>query len=575
MEALAPYTPNQLDDDNFMFLCDLCETSNYDPCLFCHPFCNLNDTQKDNGTRAKSDYADTDIFNTSLITCHATICGYRPTCIIDTGATSNYISLNVFNSHNFIDQQIVYETSKEHLVRLGDNRNVQCAGIVTLPVTVDNRIIPTKFLVMNELAYDMILGMPFLHDNKVVIDNETKTFTFKENAVLLLTTTQELILPPCYEGCVPVDTSQLGANTVLISSYEPLTLRKGIFAARGILDPGINSLILLANLSHHTVTLPIGTIVAEAEVDVIAHIQDDNSRTTETDESKCGNNQDSYVDNDFLNKFTLKLDHLDNQQIKQVHNLLCKYSDLFDVDKKSTATVTMVEHEIDTGNTKPIHQPPNRVGPAQRKIMKLHVDEMLKNKVIQPSNSPYAAPVILVGKKDGGIRFCVDYRRLNSCTVRDVYPLPRIDDCLASLRGASYFSTLDAINAYWQIPLAKKDRHKTAFITPDGLYEFLVLPYGLTNAPATFQRFMDSVLAGLKWNILLVYLDDINVFSSSFEKHLLDLEQVFERLRQANIKLKSSKCHFFERKILYLGHIVSEQGIQPDPDKIKAVVEKP
>ncbi len=197
---------------------------------------------------------------------------------------------------------------------------------------------------------------------------------------------------------------------------------------------------------------------------------------------------------------------------------------------------------------------------------------MLKENIIEPSRSPWASPVLLVKKKDGTIRFCVDYRKLNLVTIKDVYPLPRIDDSLAVLSSGRFFSTLDLISGYHQIPMAEESKDKTAFITPNGLFQFRVMPFGLTNAPATFQRFMDAILAGYKWRTLLVYMDDICVFSENFDQHLLDLKDVFECMRQAKLKLKPSKCHIFQTKIKFLGHIVSDNGIGPDPDKVKAIL---
>jgi hypothetical protein len=157
-----------------------------------------------------------------------------------------------------------------------------------------------------------------------------------------------------------------------------------------------------------------------------------------------------------------------------------------------------------------------------------------------------------VKKKDGGIRFCVDYRKLNSVTEKDVYPLPRIDDTLDKLGKCKYFTTLDLASGYWQIELEEKDKPKTAFITPEGLFEFNVMPFGLTNAPATFQRTMNTILSGLTWLNCLVYLDDIIIFSHSFEQHIKNIEEVFERLCQAGLKLKLSKCHFGYKKFIIL-----------------------
>ena len=171
-----------------------------------------------------------------------------------------------------------------------------------------------------------------------------------------------------------------------------------------------------------------------------------------------------------------------------------------------------------------------------------HLKEMLRHKVIEPFKSPWAFPIVLVPKKDGTLRFCVDYRKLNAITIKDSYALPRIDDALATLSGNTYFSSVDLNAGYWQIPMNEDDKDKTSFITDAGLFRFNVLAFGLTNAPATFPRYMDAVLAGLKWNILLVYIDDVLIYSKTFHDHLRDLEEVFDRLIEANMQLKPSKC---------------------------------
>ena len=200
---------------------------------------------------------------------------------------------------------------------------------------------------------------------------------------------------------------------------------------------------------------------------------------------------------------------------------------------------------------------------------------MLSKKVIRPSCSPWASPIVLVPKKDGSVRFCIDYRKVNGVTRRDAYPLPRIDDTLDTLAGAKWFGTLDMVSGYWQVEVAEEDKEKTAFCTPDGLFEFNVLPFGLCNGPATFQRLMDLVLSGLQWSSCLVYLDDVVVVGRSFEEHLQNLESVFKRLRDAGLRLKPKKCFFLKKEVLYLGHVVSREGIATDPAKISKVAHWP
>ena len=200
---------------------------------------------------------------------------------------------------------------------------------------------------------------------------------------------------------------------------------------------------------------------------------------------------------------------------------------------------------------------------------------MLDQGVIEPSDSPWASPVVLVRKKDGSLRYCIDYRRLNSVTIKDSYPLPRIDESLDSLSNTKYFSTLDLASGYWQIGLDEDAKRKSAFCTTSGLFQFKVMPFGLTNAPATFQRLMERVLAGLQWQICLVYIDDVIIFSQTFEEHLNHLSIVFQRLKEAGLKLKPKKCFLFQKSVKYLGHVVSREGISTDPDKTKAVRDWP
>ena len=177
----------------------------------------------------------------------------------------------------------------------------------------------------------------------------------------------------------------------------------------------------------------------------------------------------------------------------------------------------------------------------------------------------------MVRKKDGSYRFCVDFRRLNSITKKDVHPLPRIDDALDTLSGSKWFSTLDLASGYWQVEMDPADKEKTAFITPFGLHQFRVMPFGLTNAPSTFQRLMSTVLAGLSWVTCLVYLDDIIIFSRTVEDHWQRLTEVLQRLKEAGLKIKPSKCHLLCKSVRYLGYVVSEKGIAADADKIKCV----
>ena len=202
---------------------------------------------------------------------------------------------------------------------------------------------------------------------------------------------------------------------------------------------------------------------------------------------------------------------LSTAEQQQLFTVLSEYADIFAERSGDFGRTNKIRHSINTGDSPPIRQPVRRMPPYRREEARKLLSEMLAKDVIQQSSSPWASPIVLVRKKDGSIRFCVDYRKVNGITRKDAYPLPRVDDTLDTLSGSKWFTTLDLISGYWQVELEEKDREKTAFCTPDGLFEFKVMPFGLCNAPATFQRLMDMVLAGLQWANCLVYLDDIIV----------------------------------------------------------------
>ena len=185
------------------------------------------------------------------------------------------------------------------------------------------------------------------------------------------------------------------------------------------------------------------------------------------------------------------------------------------------------------------------------------VHDMLAQDVIEPSSSPWSSNVVIVKKKDNSLRFCIDYRKLNDVTVKDSYPLPRITDCLDALGTGRYFSTFDLRSGYFQVLMEEADKGKTSFVTRSGLYQFKVMPFGVTNGPATFQRLMDLTMAGLNYQICLVYLDDIVLMSRTVEEHLDRLVLILERLRKAGLKLKPSKCNLLQKTITFLGNVVS------------------
>ena len=235
--------------------------------------------------------------------------------------------------------------------------------------------------------------------------------------------------------------------------------------------------------------------------------------------------------------------------------------------------------EIETGSAATKRQAARRMPFAVRSEVAKQLRDMQEAGVVQPSNSPWASPVVMVRKRDGSHRFCVDDRELNSVTKADTFLLPRIDDPLDQLGQARYFSTLDLAVGYWQIRVHPDSAEKTAFITPQGLFQFQVMPFGLTNAPSVFERLMERVLAGLNPengpDFVAVYIDDVIVFSRTLEQHLQHLRQVIQRISDAGLKLKPSKCHFIREEVEYLGHLITPHGLQTNPRLTSAVSDFP
>ena len=259
------------------------------------------------------------------------------------------------------------------------------------------------------------------------------------------------------------------------------------------------------------------------------------------------------------------------EEKSQPFHLLLAYADDFADAEDGLGRTRVVKHSIVTGDNPPIKQSCRRAPPSKREHVRQLIQDMLKKDVIQPSSSPWASPVVIVQKEDDSYRFCVDYRKINTITRKDAYPLPRIDDTIEALSGSQWFSTLDLLWGYWQVEMSEKDRAKTAFSTHEGLYEFKVMPFGLCNAPATFQRLMDLVLSGIQWSSCLVYIaDDIVIVGKTVQNHLDNLQLVLDRIKRAGLRLKPSKCHLFQ-KILYLGHRITRDGVATDPGKIDAV----
>jgi len=259
------------------------------------------------------------------------------------------------------------------------------------------------------------------------------------------------------------------------------------------------------------------------------------------------------------------------EQKNQLEAVASEFPSIF---KSTPGRTSLVEHSIHIGDAAPVRQTAYRLPYSKRRDVRLELDKMLENGIIVPSTSAWASPIVLVPKKDGTTRLCVDYRKLNSVAKFDAYPMPRVEELFEQIGNAQIISTLDLAKGYWQIPMAATSREMTAFTTPFGLYEFNVMPFGLHNAPATFQRLMNHVLRGAE-TYASSYIDDIVVFSQTWQEHLDHLRDVFSRLQQAGLTLRSEKCHYGMKEAQYLGHVIGGGKVRPDPKKVQAVRDYP
>lgn len=257
----------------------------------------------------------------------------------------------------------------------------------------------------------------------------------------------------------------------------------------------------------------------------------------------------------------------------ELEETIMQFRDVFAVRDSELTQTSLIEHDIDTGDSAAIKQKTRPVPIGARQEFKAIIQDLLERGIITRSYSNWASPVVLVRKKDGSLRLCVDYRALNKVTKQDVYPLPAIDAVIQSLEGKKVFSTLDLASGYWQIRLSEAAKEKSAFTTSEGLFQFEVLPFGLSTSPAQFQRLMDMVLGelGVKDSEVFVYIDDVLIATTTKERHMEVLRMVLQAFRHANLKFKPQKCAFFRDKVNFLGHVIDENGVRTDPDKVDKI----
>ena len=418
----------------------------------------------------------------------------------------------------------------------------------------------------DELIYDIEDEIAEEEDNEIYEELAMKPVTRtnrRKEEVLPLFVKNRTIIPPRTHSRVEMETfeNELGLCKIVPEDFEPEG--NGGFLQKVIPIEEENISLSYLNIGEEPRILEAGQIIARAIPTPLEDIEYEMSAIAEEDGPDIKNN----VHPDY----TFKLEHLEESQRKKMMDLINAYPDVFAKGPLDIGETDVMKFQINTGDSQPIRQNPRRKSPEARKVEAEILQQMRDAGVVRPSNSDWCSPVLLVKKKDGSFRYCIDFRKLNQISKSDSYPLPNINECLEALGGNKFFASADLISGYWQMKVREEDIPKTAFTSGRRLWEFTRLPFGVTGGVPGFSRLMEKVLDGLQYEILVLFLDDILIFAKTFEELLERIEIVLQRLETAGLKLKPNKCSFGVKQVTFLGHIVSEDGISTDPKKIEAM----
>ena len=497
--------------------------------------------------------------------------------LVDPGAVVSAISLQSYEKLMESNAKLTPMRAIHMELEAGNKSDMSVHGMCNLELCVHGLIINIDTLVV-DLNCHAILGMDILGDASklpFILDlvkgtlsgggYETIQLHRFQAATECFAETDSVCIPPHSEvmlwAKLKTNNGQRGPTAGVVLALQTFVQEFGLLVGRSLVradadDWKIPILIYNSDLCTmkpadcicNPVIIPAHTRIARVEeIQAIQHI---GSRETNMNTGE-GALPPHLID--VLDSAT----ELTSNQCARAAALLAKHLNTFPAPGTPiTGRTEAVTHDIDTGSTRPIRCNPRKLSPKKIKIQQELVDKMLEEGQIEHSVSAWSAPTVLVTKKDGMTRFCVDYRRLNNSTKKEAFPLPRIDDSLNSFSGQSWFSTLDLASGYWQVRLSEDAKPKTAFATHSGLFQFAVMPFGLCNAPATFERLMSQVMRGLHWKRCLVYIDDILVLGHDFESALHSLELVLIRVAEYGLQLKSTKCNLFRSSVPFLGHIV-------------------
>ena len=541
--------------------------------------------------------------------------GIDVTYTVDTGATCTIVSDRIFEKIPAEIRPVLHKPKLEHVLSSADGKAMQFWGKAEVKLELgllqlnhrvsvasieDEVLLGADVLMQTGIPADILLSEGVMHLGGIAIPLKQVS---SQSAVCKVTSVDDYVIPGMSEAILDVfvERNDDEHGPMLLEPYQTDERQLELLVGPTLVDPDVccTVKIRVLNPSVDPITIHHDEVVAQAEcvsseiqvlLDQECESELDNfsstrrirlckqTETTDTartvDASQLGVSHFSIPEH-LHQLFVAATENRDDVETESIRSMLVTFADTFSRDGNDLGLTHLAEHEIITESVRPIKQPPRRTpiafqGEEQDAIMKLYAQG-----TIRPSTSPWASPLVLVRKKNGKVRPCVDYRRVNAVTTRDAFPIPRVQDCLDAVSGAKIFSTLDITSAYHQIPVKKEDIPKTAFCSKYGLWEFVTMPFGLCNATATFQRMLEVALQGLQWTSCLIYLDDVIIFGEDFSTHLQRLQSVLSRLTEAKLKLSPSKCYLFQQEVTFLGHVLSEQGIMPNPDNVSKIVHWP
>ena len=494
--------------------------------------------------------------------------------VVDTAAEVTIVSDKVFNSWKVKPKVL------QHLNMHAAGRGMLMKSFITGPVDIVVGSTTFRWKVyIAPIDDDMLLGLDFLKHHNVVVDL-IKDQLIIQDKVVQLTYGKANMVPKIAKVTVPKRTVIPPNSAVLVkcnisepmNTYVAEPIIDNVLIPRAVYSDSKTPTMCFLNIANENKILSKGQTVAEAsEVDILKPDLPTVREVSVDQNHKDPNTDKSKIPDHLVALFENSKSELTVEQCEKLKSVLINYSDVFATSDFDLGQFTSIEHTIDTGQAKPIKQRMRRTPMCFINEEEKYLKQMLDAGIIEPSTSEWASPPVLIRKRDGKVRWCVDYRKLNSVTKKDVYPLPLLEECLDALAQNVWFSKLDANSAYYQVIVNEADRDKTAFITKYGLFQFVRMSFGLCNAPSTYMRVMNLVLRGLSWDIVLAFLDDMLVLGKNFDHHLENLQAVLSRFRHYGLKLKPAKCELFKRKVEFLGREVDENGMQLGKDYVIAV----